>query len=67
MPEVAPSAQMVCADGATRCPALSACCPRGTGPKAGGPHCLPRFATGQTATVSDAAAGGRIGLVGPEA
>ena len=35
----------------------------GTGPKAGGPHYLARFATEQTLTVNTAAAGGSIGLI----
>lgn len=35
----------------------------GTGPKAGGPHYLIRFATERTLTVNTAAAGGNIGLV----
>ncbi|HJE25335.1 MAG TPA: bifunctional proline dehydrogenase/L-glutamate gamma-semialdehyde dehydrogenase PutA [Methylorubrum populi] len=35
----------------------------GTGPKAGGPHYLTRFATERTLTVNTAAAGGSIGLV----
>jgi len=35
----------------------------GTGPKAGGPHYLPRLAIEQTATVNLAAAGGSVGLV----
>ena len=34
----------------------------GTGPKAGGPHYLPRFAIEQTVTVNTAAAGGNAGL-----
>lgn len=38
----------------------------GTGPKAGGPHYLPRFASEQTVTVNIAAAGGNIGLVSLE-
>ena len=39
----------------------------GTGPKAGGPHYLPRFATEQTVTVNTAAAGGNAALMsGPE-
>jgi RHH-type transcriptional regulator, proline utilization regulon repressor / proline dehydrogenase / delta 1-pyrroline-5-carboxylate dehydrogenase len=35
----------------------------GTGPKAGGPHYLPRFATEQTLTTNTAAAGGNAGLI----
>ena len=35
----------------------------GTGPKAGGPHYLPRFATEQTVTVNTAAAGGNADLM----
>jgi RHH-type proline utilization regulon transcriptional repressor/proline dehydrogenase/delta 1-pyrroline-5-carboxylate dehydrogenase len=35
----------------------------GTGPKAGGPHYLPRFATEQTVTVNTAAAGGNAELM----
>jgi len=35
----------------------------GTGPKAGGPHYLPRFATEQTITVNTAAAGGNAALM----
>ncbi|MEW6640944.1 MAG: bifunctional proline dehydrogenase/L-glutamate gamma-semialdehyde dehydrogenase PutA [Pseudomonadota bacterium] len=35
----------------------------GTGPKAGGPHYLARFATEQTVTVNTAAAGGNAGLL----
>ncbi|MBN9584615.1 MAG: bifunctional proline dehydrogenase/L-glutamate gamma-semialdehyde dehydrogenase [Afipia sp. 62-7] len=35
----------------------------GTGPKAGGPHYLPRLATEQTVTINTAAAGGNIGLM----
>jgi RHH-type transcriptional regulator, proline utilization regulon repressor / proline dehydrogenase / delta 1-pyrroline-5-carboxylate dehydrogenase len=34
----------------------------GTGPKAGGPHYLPRFATEQTVTINTAAAGGNASL-----
>jgi RHH-type proline utilization regulon transcriptional repressor/proline dehydrogenase/delta 1-pyrroline-5-carboxylate dehydrogenase len=34
----------------------------GTGPKAGGPHYLPRFAVERTLTVNTAAAGGNAGL-----
>ena len=36
----------------------------GTGPKAGGPHYLARFATEQVISVNTAAAGGNAGLVG---
>jgi RHH-type proline utilization regulon transcriptional repressor/proline dehydrogenase/delta 1-pyrroline-5-carboxylate dehydrogenase len=35
----------------------------GTGPKAGGPHYLVRFATEQTITVNTAAAGGNAALM----
>jgi RHH-type transcriptional regulator, proline utilization regulon repressor / proline dehydrogenase / delta 1-pyrroline-5-carboxylate dehydrogenase len=35
----------------------------GTGPKAGGPHYLSRFATEQTVTVNTAAAGGNAALM----
>ena len=35
----------------------------GTGPKAGGPHYLPRFALERTVTVNTAAAGGNAGLL----
>ena len=35
----------------------------GTGPKAGGPHCLPRFCVEQTVTVNTAAAGGNVALM----
>ena len=35
----------------------------GTGPKAGGPHYLPRFATEQTITINTAAAGGNAKLL----
>jgi len=35
----------------------------GTGPKAGGPHYLARFATEQTVTINTAAAGGNAGLL----
>jgi RHH-type proline utilization regulon transcriptional repressor/proline dehydrogenase/delta 1-pyrroline-5-carboxylate dehydrogenase len=35
----------------------------GTGPKAGGPHYLPRFATEQTVSVNTAAAGGNAALL----
>ncbi len=38
----------------------------GTGPKAGGPHYLPRFATEQTVTVNTAAAGGNAALMSDE-
>jgi len=34
----------------------------GTGPKAGGPHYLPRFATEQTVTINTSAAGGNAAL-----
>ncbi|MGH6989260.1 MAG: bifunctional proline dehydrogenase/L-glutamate gamma-semialdehyde dehydrogenase PutA [Stellaceae bacterium] len=36
----------------------------GTGPKAGGPHYLPRFATEQTITINTAAIGGNVSLLG---
>ncbi len=36
----------------------------GTGPKAGGPHYLPRFGLEQTVTVNTAAAGGNASLLG---
>ena len=36
----------------------------GTGPKAGGPHYLPRFATERALTVNTAAVGGNAGLFG---
>ena len=36
----------------------------GTGPKAGGPHYLARFASEQTVTVNTAAAGGNASLIG---
>ena len=36
----------------------------GTGPKAGGPHYLPRFATERTLTINTAAVGGNAGLLG---
>ena len=36
----------------------------GTGPKAGGPHYLPRFATEQTVTINTAAVGGNLALFG---
>ena len=39
----------------------------GTGPKAGGPHYLVRFATEQTVTVNTAAAGGNAALLAGEA
>jgi RHH-type proline utilization regulon transcriptional repressor/proline dehydrogenase/delta 1-pyrroline-5-carboxylate dehydrogenase len=39
----------------------------GTGPKAGGPHYLPRFCTEQTLTVNTAAAGGNAALLAGEA
>lgn len=35
----------------------------GTGPKAGGPHYLPRFCAEQTVTVNTAAAGGNVELM----
>ena len=35
----------------------------GTGPKAGGPHYLPRFATEQTLTINTAAVGGNASLL----
>ena len=35
----------------------------GTGPKAGGPHYLPRFATERTLTVDTTAAGGNASLL----
>ena len=35
----------------------------GTGPKAGGPHYLPRLATEQAVTINTAAAGGNVGLL----
>jgi RHH-type proline utilization regulon transcriptional repressor/proline dehydrogenase/delta 1-pyrroline-5-carboxylate dehydrogenase len=35
----------------------------GTGPKAGGPHYLTRFATEQTVTINTAAAGGNAALI----
>lgn len=38
----------------------------GTGPKAGGPHYLPRFATEQTVTINTAAAGGNVALMAEE-
>jgi RHH-type proline utilization regulon transcriptional repressor/proline dehydrogenase/delta 1-pyrroline-5-carboxylate dehydrogenase len=38
----------------------------GTGPKAGGPHYLARFATEQTVTVNTAAAGGNAALMAGE-
>jgi RHH-type proline utilization regulon transcriptional repressor/proline dehydrogenase/delta 1-pyrroline-5-carboxylate dehydrogenase len=38
----------------------------GTGPKAGGPHYLPRFATEQTVTINTAAAGGNAALMTDE-
>ena len=38
----------------------------GTGPKAGGPHYLVRFATEQTVTVNTAAAGGNAALLSGE-
>jgi len=36
----------------------------GTGPKAGGPHYLPRFATERTVSVNTAAVGGNASLLG---
>ncbi len=36
----------------------------GTGPKAGGPHYLPRFATERTVSVNTAAIGGNATLLG---
>jgi RHH-type proline utilization regulon transcriptional repressor/proline dehydrogenase/delta 1-pyrroline-5-carboxylate dehydrogenase len=38
----------------------------GTGPKAGGPHYLLRFATEQTVTINTAAAGGNANLIAME-
>jgi RHH-type proline utilization regulon transcriptional repressor/proline dehydrogenase/delta 1-pyrroline-5-carboxylate dehydrogenase len=38
----------------------------GTGPKAGGPYYLPRFATEQTVTINTAAAGGNASLFSEE-
>ncbi|HEX2494510.1 MAG TPA: bifunctional proline dehydrogenase/L-glutamate gamma-semialdehyde dehydrogenase PutA [Steroidobacter sp.] len=38
----------------------------GTGPKAGGPHYLPRFATEQTVTINTAAVGGNASLLAME-
>jgi RHH-type proline utilization regulon transcriptional repressor/proline dehydrogenase/delta 1-pyrroline-5-carboxylate dehydrogenase len=38
----------------------------GTGPKAGGLHYLPRFATEQTVTINTAAAGGNVALMSGE-
>jgi len=35
----------------------------GTGPKAGGPHYLPRFANEQTVTINTAALGGNASLL----
>jgi hypothetical protein len=35
----------------------------GTGPKAGGPHYLPRFATEKTVTINTTAAGGNASLL----
>ena len=35
----------------------------GTGPKAGGPHYLPRFATERTLTINTTAAGGNASLL----
>jgi RHH-type proline utilization regulon transcriptional repressor/proline dehydrogenase/delta 1-pyrroline-5-carboxylate dehydrogenase len=36
----------------------------GTGPKAGGPHYLPRFAIERTVSTNTAAVGGNTGLLG---
>ena len=36
----------------------------GTGPKAGGPHYLPRFATERVVSVDTTAAGGNASLIG---
>jgi RHH-type proline utilization regulon transcriptional repressor/proline dehydrogenase/delta 1-pyrroline-5-carboxylate dehydrogenase len=36
----------------------------GTGPKAGGPHYLPRFATERTVSINTAAIGGNANLLG---
>ncbi len=38
----------------------------GTGPKAGGPHYLPRFANERTLTINTAAIGGRPSSCSPE-
>jgi RHH-type proline utilization regulon transcriptional repressor/proline dehydrogenase/delta 1-pyrroline-5-carboxylate dehydrogenase len=38
----------------------------GTGPKAGGPHYLPRFATERTVSVNTAAVGGNASLLSLE-
>ena len=38
----------------------------GTGPKAGGPHYLARFATEQTVTINTAASGGNAALLAGE-
>jgi len=38
----------------------------GTGPKAGGPHYLPRFATERVRTTDITATGGNVGLLGIE-
>jgi RHH-type proline utilization regulon transcriptional repressor/proline dehydrogenase/delta 1-pyrroline-5-carboxylate dehydrogenase len=35
----------------------------GTGPKAGGPHYLDRFAVEQTITINTAAVGGNVNLI----
>ena len=35
----------------------------GTGPKAGGPHYLPRFCVEQTVTINTTAAGGNVALM----
>ncbi|MDB5865422.1 MAG: putA, partial [Betaproteobacteria bacterium] len=37
----------------------------GTGPKAGGPHYLPRFCVEQTVTINTTAAGGNVALLAP--
>ena len=36
----------------------------GTGPKAGGPHYLPRFATERVTSIDTTAAGGNASLIG---
>ena len=41
-------------------------CLSGTGPKAGGPNYLRRFATEQTVTINTAAAGGNASLLTAE-
>jgi RHH-type proline utilization regulon transcriptional repressor/proline dehydrogenase/delta 1-pyrroline-5-carboxylate dehydrogenase len=38
----------------------------GTGPKAGGPHYLPRFATERTVSINTAAVGGNASLLSLE-